>query len=104
MENIINIIKDIRLIDDQPPDRAVEHRGQLCGDDFDMPAEREQGARVELAKTAPRKARKVATQQPVIPVRGHRLVHLSFTTETQSVQRYWGRQFLLLENVAVMLE
>jgi hypothetical protein len=50
VENIINIIKDIRLIDDQPPGRAVEHRGQLCGDDFDMGAERKQ-RRAKLAKS-----------------------------------------------------
>jgi hypothetical protein len=78
-----------RQVDDQPPARAVEHRRQLRGDDLDMRAERERGPRVEFAKTEPRKARKVALQQPVIPVRGHRLVHLDFTTETQSAQRFF---------------
>jgi hypothetical protein len=72
-----------RQVDDQPPGRAVEHRRQLRGDDLDMRAERERGAPVELAKTAPREAREIAPQQPVIPVHGHRLAHLDFTTETR---------------------
>ena len=39
-----------RQADDQPADPARAHRGELGGDQLDMPVHRERGARIELAK------------------------------------------------------
>ena len=70
-----------------------------------MRTKRERGARIELAITAPRKAREVAPQQTVTPGPGYRLVLGIFTTETQSTQRIFdGQQYLLLGNVVVKFE
>ncbi|MBV8088027.1 MAG: hypothetical protein JO139_00350 [Alphaproteobacteria bacterium] len=67
-----------------------------------MRTKRERGARIELAITAPRKAREVAPQQTVIPGPGYRLVLGIFTTETQRI--FDGQQYLLLGNVVVKFE
>jgi hypothetical protein len=40
-ENTLNIINEIRLIDDQPPDLALVHCHQPGGHDPDMPVCRE---------------------------------------------------------------
>ena len=40
-------------IDDQSWDFAVADRGQLCGDDLDVPVHRELGLRVELQSPPP---------------------------------------------------
>ena len=40
-----------RQVDDEAPDLAAAQCRQFRGDDFDMPAHREAGARVELAET-----------------------------------------------------
>src|SRR5205823_970941 len=39
-------------VDDQPPDRALPHRGQLGGDNFEVPVCRKRRLRVEFGKTA----------------------------------------------------
>jgi hypothetical protein len=61
-----------RQVDDEPPDPAVAHCDELGGDDFDMPAHRKAGARVQLAETALRKADKIAPQQRAVFVWGGR--------------------------------
>ena len=55
-----------RQVDDQPPDLALVHRRQLCGDDPDMPARREIGARVELVKAKLGKAGEIVPQQHLV--------------------------------------
>jgi hypothetical protein len=45
-----------RQVDEQPADAARAHRDELGRDQLDMPVHREQGARIELAKGAPREA------------------------------------------------
>src|SRR3974377_1256221 len=52
-----------RHADHQPANPARAHRRQLPGHDLDMPVYRQPGARVELAKAARGKARKVVAQQ-----------------------------------------
>ena len=47
VENKFNEIKLVRQIDDQPLDLALTHRGQLGGDDLDMPIHRELGLRAD---------------------------------------------------------
>jgi hypothetical protein len=47
VENKFNEIKSVRFIDDQPSDLALTHRGQLGGDDLDMPIHRELGLRAD---------------------------------------------------------
>ena len=39
-------------VDDQPPDLALAHRGQLGGDDLEMPVHRQLGLRVEVVEAA----------------------------------------------------
>ena len=53
-------------VDDQSPDLAVAHRGQLRRDDFDMPVHRELGPRAELVETALREAGEIEPQQCVV--------------------------------------
>jgi hypothetical protein len=69
VENKFNEIKSVRFIDDQVPDLAAAQRRQFRGDDFDMPAHREAGARVELAETPLREADEIAPQQRAVLVR-----------------------------------
>jgi hypothetical protein len=49
-----------RQVDDEAPDLAAAQSRQFGGDDFDMPAHREAGARVELGETALCEADEVA--------------------------------------------
>jgi hypothetical protein len=55
-----------RQIDDQPLDLALTHRGQLGGDDLDMPIHRELGLRVEVIKAARDKAAEILPQQGLV--------------------------------------
>jgi hypothetical protein len=57
-----------RQVDDQPPDLAATQCCQLRGDDFDMPAHREAGSRVQLAEAALREADEIAPQQGAVLV------------------------------------
>jgi hypothetical protein len=50
LENIFNIIKWMRLIDDQPPELAVSHCGEFRGNDLEVPVHHQLGLRVELLK------------------------------------------------------
>ena len=52
-----------RQVDEEPADAASAYRGKLSGDQLDMPVHREEGARIELAKGAQRKARQVVPEQ-----------------------------------------
>jgi len=55
-----------RQVDDEPPDLAVAQCHELRGDDFDVPAHRKAGPRVQVAETALRKADEIAPQQPAV--------------------------------------
>src|SRR5207237_4577710 len=50
-----------RQVDNQPP-----HRGQLGGDDFEMPVRRQAGLRVEVLEAAPGEGRQVVSQQDLV--------------------------------------
>src|SRR6516162_1687308 len=52
-----------RHADDQSADPALAHRGELPGHQLEVPVRRKRDARVELAKSARRKAREVVAQQ-----------------------------------------
>jgi hypothetical protein len=45
-ENTLHIIKDIRLIDYQSPNLTLAHRSQFCGNNVEMPVERELRLRI----------------------------------------------------------
>ena len=62
-----------RHIDDQPPDLAPVHRGQLCRDDFDVPVHRQRHERVELAKALLREGGKIQPPLRVLFALGQRL-------------------------------
>jgi hypothetical protein len=51
-----------RHADHQPADPALAHRRELPGHQLDMPVHRQPGARIELAKAARGKARKVVAK------------------------------------------
>jgi hypothetical protein len=51
-----------RQVDDQAPDLALAHRGELGGDDFDVPIWQERRLRVELIETALGKETEVRAQ------------------------------------------
>ena len=54
-------------VDDQPPDLAFPHRGQLGGDDLEMPVHRQLDLRVEVLEAARGEADEVLPQQdPVL--------------------------------------
>ena len=55
-----------RQVDDQPPDLAFPHRGQLGGDDFEVPVRRQAGLRVEVLEAAPGEGRQVVPQQELV--------------------------------------
>ena len=67
-----------RQVDDQPPDLALPHRGQLGGDDLEMPVHRELGLRVEVVEAARREAGEVLPQQDLVLGRGEVLDHQLF--------------------------
>jgi hypothetical protein len=67
-----------RQVDDQAPNLAAAQCRQFGGDDFDMPAHREAGARVELAETELREADEIAPQQRAVLVRGRQLFGWEF--------------------------
>src|SRR6516165_1718656 len=48
-----------RHVDDQSADPALAHRGELPGHQLEVPVRCKRDARVELAKSARRKARKI---------------------------------------------
>ena len=51
-----------RYVDDQPPDLSFAYRGELRGDDPEMPVRGEIGLRVELDKSALGKAGEIGPQ------------------------------------------
>ena len=53
-------------IDDQPLDLAFPHRGELGGDDLEVPAHRQLGLRVEVVETACGEQRKVVALRGVV--------------------------------------
>src|SRR5437764_7289658 len=62
-------------VDDQPPDLAFPHGGQLGGDDLDMPVHRQLGLRVEVLETAHGEADEVLPQQDLVLGRSEVLEH-----------------------------
>ena len=62
-------------VDDQPPDLAFPHRGQLGGDDLEMPVHRQLGLRVELLEAARGEGGEVVPQQDLVLGRGEVLEH-----------------------------
>src|SRR5215831_21225443 len=55
-----------RQVDDQPPDLAFPHRGQLRGDDLEMPVHRELSLWIEILEAASCEGHEVVPQQDVI--------------------------------------
>src|SRR5580704_11121101 len=55
-----------RQVNDQSPDPALAHRGQLGGDDLEVPVHRQPGLRVEVLETAPGEGRQVVPQQELV--------------------------------------
>src|SRR5258705_12811435 len=55
-----------RQVDDQPPDLAFPHGGQLGGDDLEMPVHRQHGLRVEVIETARGEGGEVLSKQSLI--------------------------------------
>src|SRR6201984_2183387 len=55
-----------RQIDDQSSDLALAHRGQLGGNDLEMPVHRQVGLRVESVKAAHREGREIVPQQDLV--------------------------------------
>jgi hypothetical protein len=55
-----------RQVNDQPPDLAVPHGGQLGGDDLEMPVDRQLGLRVEVIEAARGKGTKILPQQGLV--------------------------------------
>jgi len=53
-------------VDDQPPDLALPHRGQLGGDDFQVPVHCQLGLRIEFVEAARDKGGEVLAQQSLI--------------------------------------
>jgi hypothetical protein len=87
VENKLNEIKFVRFIDDQPPDPAFPHIGQLGGDDLDMPVHRELSLRVEVMETTRGEGAEVLPQQRVVLGSGQVLDHRAFGFER------WSRAF-----------
>src|SRR5215468_3188765 len=55
-----------RQVDDQPADLAFPHRGQLRGDDLEMPVHRELSLWIEILEAASCEGHEVVPQQDVI--------------------------------------
>jgi len=55
-----------RQIDDQPADLALAHRGQLGGDDLDMPIHRQLGLRIEVMEAVRDGGGQVLPQQGLV--------------------------------------
>src|SRR5258708_4765127 len=55
-----------RQVDDEAPDLAFAHLGQLGGDDLKVPVGRQAGLRVEVLETAPGEGREVVPQQELV--------------------------------------
>src|SRR5215471_14061999 len=64
-----------RQVDNKPPDPAFPDRGQLGGDDFEMPVHRQAGLRVEILKAASGESRQVVPQQDLVLGPGQVLKH-----------------------------
>src|SRR3984893_7624573 len=62
-------------VDDQPPDLAFPHGGQLGGDDLEMPVHRQLGLRIEVLETAHGEADEVLPQQDLVLGRSEVLEH-----------------------------
>jgi hypothetical protein len=52
-----------RQVDDQAADLALAHRGELGGDDFDVPVGQERRLRVQIVKAASGKGGEILPQQ-----------------------------------------
>ncbi len=59
-----------RQVDDEPPDRAIPHRGQFGDDDFEVPVHRQLGLWIELVEAASGEAGEVVPQQDLVPDAG----------------------------------
>jgi hypothetical protein len=53
-------------VDDQPPDLALPHFGQLGDDDLEVPVHRQAGLRVEILEAAPGEGCQVVVQQELV--------------------------------------
>src|SRR5690349_15996002 len=62
-------------VDDQPSDPAFPHRGQLGGDDLEMPIDRELSLRVEVMKATRRETAEILPQQGVVLGQGKVVDH-----------------------------
>jgi hypothetical protein len=62
-------------VDDQSPDLAFSHLGQLGGDDFEVPVHRQVGLRVEVVEAASGKSREVMPQQELVLGSGQGFEH-----------------------------
>ena len=68
-----------RQVDDQPPDPALPDRGQLGGDDLQVPVERQLGLRVEIVEAARGEGGEVLPQQGVVLAPGQTVEHRRVT-------------------------
>src|SRR5207249_888375 len=64
-----------RQVDDQPPDLAFPHRGQLGGDDLEMPVHCQLGLRVEVLEAPSGEGGEVVPQQSPVLGLGQLLEH-----------------------------
>ena len=55
-----------RQVDDQSPDLAFPHRGQLGGDDLEMPVVSERRLRIELGKAALREKPEIRPKHRIV--------------------------------------
>jgi len=55
-----------RQVDDQPADPARTHRGELGGDDFDVPVRQERCLWVQLAETVLREITEIQAQDLLV--------------------------------------
>ena len=62
-------------VDDQPPDLAVSHCGEFCGNDLEVPVRHQLGLRVELLKAARCEGRQILPEQRVIFTPGQVVEH-----------------------------
>ena len=76
-----------RQVDDQPPDVPLAHRGQLRGDDFEMPIHGELGLRVEVSETAVSEAGKILPQDGLVIGRGQVVDDHSSDREKRALSR-----------------
>ena len=74
-----------RQVDDQPPDPALPHGGQLGGDDLEVPVGRQAGLGVEVLEAAPGEGRQVVPQQELVLRPGQILHYSDFPIEKRAL-------------------